>query len=265
MPQRPVSETHQPDTGVRPLCPETLRRDTGCVGEGVVAAVNVDGNDLTAVVGFDQGPNFPLVYLLAKAGGFFFRASWRGNYHDSLQGTIAVPLLYTAGQFPTTQYGCGECTGNPWCASVPAADVPPGPRPADRHFSIGRNGFGGTKDRYRAVPAAEVRTLQILDAAPSSDLPAGRLEHILSAAIGWLFPWHSSVPLQPTFAPWPTPNRPVPLFATKLLELPVGRSYIANYTPCAFERRARGLFGGPCFLAQFTMRTYVYVDSFHLY
>ena len=27
MPQRPVSDTHQPDTGVRVLCPETLRRD----------------------------------------------------------------------------------------------------------------------------------------------------------------------------------------------------------------------------------------------
>ena len=103
MPQRLVSDTHQPDIGVRALCPETLCRNTGGVGEGVVAAVHVDGDDLPAVVSFDQGPNIPLVYLLAKAGGFFFRASWRGNYRDSLQDIIAIPLLYTAGQFPATQ------------------------------------------------------------------------------------------------------------------------------------------------------------------
>ena len=102
MPQRLVSDTHQPDTGVRALCPETLRRDTGGVGEGVVAAVHVDGDDLPAVVSFDQGPNIPLVYRLAKAGGFFFRASWRGYNHDSLQDIIAIPLLYTAEQFPAT-------------------------------------------------------------------------------------------------------------------------------------------------------------------
>ena len=34
------------------------------------------------------------------------------------------------------------------------------------------------------------------------------------------------------------------------LEVAASRSYIATDTPCAFERRARGLFGGPCFLGK---------------
>ena len=113
MPQRPVSDTHQPDTGVRALCPETLRRDASGIGEGIVAAVHVNGDDLPAVVSFDQGPNVPLVYLLAKAGSLYFRASWRGYYHDSLQDIIAIPLLHSAARFPATQFGCGKCTANP--------------------------------------------------------------------------------------------------------------------------------------------------------
>ena len=41
--------------------------------------------------------------------------------------------------------------------------------------------------------------------------------------------------------------------------------YILVYTPCGFDRRARGLFGGPCFFGRTLMRTCVYVDGFNLY
>ena len=49
------------------------------------------------------------------------------------------------------------------------------------------------------------------------------------------------------------------------VELAVSQSYIAVDTPCAFERRARGLFGGPCFFGPTTRRTYVCVDGFDPY
>ncbi|MYE02471.1 MAG: NYN domain-containing protein [Alphaproteobacteria bacterium] len=35
--------------------------------------------------------------------------------------------------------------------------------------------------------------------------------------------------------------------------------------PCGFDRRARGLFGGPCFFRRPPMRTVVYVDGFNLF
>ena len=36
-------------------------------------------------------------------------------------------------------------------------------------------------------------------------------------------------------------------------------------TPCGFDRRVRGLFGGPCFFWLELMRTFIYVDGFNLY
>ena len=32
-----------------------------------------------------------------------------------------------------------------------------------------------------------------------------------------------------------------------ILEIIAGCGYVVLYTPCGFDRRARGLFGGPCF------------------
>ena len=49
-----------------------------------------------------------------------------------------------------------------------------------------------------------------------------------------------------------------------ILEIIAGCGYFA-YTPCGFDRRARGLFGGPCFFGRESMRTFVYVDGFNLY
>ena len=36
-------------------------------------------------------------------------------------------------------------------------------------------------------------------------------------------------------------------------------------TPCGFDRRAQGLFGGPCFFGRASMRTFVYVDGANLH
>ena len=62
-----------------------------------------------------------------------------------------------------------------------------------------------------------------------------------------------------------TGNRAGALRDQAILELVAGCGYIVVYTLCGFDRRARGLFGGPCFFARALMRTFIYVDGFNLY
>ena len=84
MSQRTVTYPHQPDTGVRALCPETLRRNTGGVGDGVITAVHIYGDDLPVVIGFDLRSDVPFVYILAQSGDLISGASWRIHFDDLL-------------------------------------------------------------------------------------------------------------------------------------------------------------------------------------
>ena len=97
MPQRLVSDSHQPDTGVRALFPQTLRRAAGSVGDGVAPAIDVDGDDLSMMIRFDLGPYVPLVNLVAEASRLF-----KGPAYWSRQ--LYVPISYRGNVLRVTFY-----------------------------------------------------------------------------------------------------------------------------------------------------------------
>ena len=116
MPQRPVSDTHQPDSGVLALFPETLRRDTGGVGEGVVAAVHVDGDDLSAVIGVDQGPDTPLEFNLEGSSPAGVGINDRIDFQASVIAMVTNPRAHgLCGRNVDIVLASRRLNADPWC------------------------------------------------------------------------------------------------------------------------------------------------------
>jgi hypothetical protein len=70
--QRPIPDPKQPHVdSLGMLRSETPRCGENVIGDGPASAVHINGDVLSIVVGLDLGPDVPLVYLVAQAGGLF--------------------------------------------------------------------------------------------------------------------------------------------------------------------------------------------------
>ena len=65
-----MPDPEQPDiNSARSLRTETVRRGNHGVADGPTAAVHIDGDDRSVVVGLDLGTNVALVYLVTEVHG----------------------------------------------------------------------------------------------------------------------------------------------------------------------------------------------------
>ena len=78
--QRSVPDPEQPDVNsVRALRPQAVRRNNHVIANGPAPCINIYGDYLSLMIGFDLGPDIPFVYLVAQAGGLITGAGWRGG------------------------------------------------------------------------------------------------------------------------------------------------------------------------------------------
>ena len=64
-----MSYPHQPAIGVRALGAEAVRRGKDAIGDGVVPAFHVDGDELPMMVSLDEMSDVSLINLIAEASG----------------------------------------------------------------------------------------------------------------------------------------------------------------------------------------------------
>lgn len=74
--QRPVANSYQPDLRVWLPSPQVTGRFEGSVGHGVVAGLDVDGDDPSEVVRLQQRTEIALVNLIATTRDFLRRTTW---------------------------------------------------------------------------------------------------------------------------------------------------------------------------------------------
>ena len=60
-------------------------------GDGIVPAVHVYSDDLPVVVGLDPPPDVSLVYLVAQAGGLFYREGWPIGLGAGMSASLMRP------------------------------------------------------------------------------------------------------------------------------------------------------------------------------
>ena len=77
---RAMTDADAPDLCVRQSGQEPVRGGQPVFGHLVLAGIDVDGDDVAIVAGFDLGANLPLVNFLAKPGMFFLAVSWLADH-----------------------------------------------------------------------------------------------------------------------------------------------------------------------------------------
>ncbi len=70
-----MTNSRQPDLGVRVLVPQVIRGDDGILAERIASALGVNGDYLSLVVFLNKVADVPLVNLFSEAGCFLARSA----------------------------------------------------------------------------------------------------------------------------------------------------------------------------------------------
>jgi len=83
--ESPRADAHTPDFGVRVLGKQALRCGKGIVGDDILSAVYVDGDDFPPMASLDLAANLSFVKGVAEPGGLFGGITGLPGRHEVLQ------------------------------------------------------------------------------------------------------------------------------------------------------------------------------------